>query len=161
MAKHFLLRKIPNQKVNNTNDMLHVCDKILKGFEMTDPFAKLIRPKAQFELETKQRLADILEPFVWLDPENDLIAFTEKVKNLTSLQLILIYILARKVISLINQEITASLSPSEIESGTKLPGGTVRPKLGELTKKNIIVRTESGYEIAPTFLISEVEKILK
>lgn len=127
---------------------------------MNDPFEKLIRPKAQFDDETKRKLANILEPYLWLDPENNSIIFKEDSRNLTAIQKILVFALARKVISLINNSETGNFTPTDVETETQLPGGTVRPKLGELLKKKILNRTERGYELAQNFFFSEIEKIL-
>ncbi len=127
---------------------------------MSDPFAKLIRPKTQFDEETKKRLANILEPYVWLDPENNSIIFKEDTRNLNAIQKILVFALARKVASLINNSVTGNFTPTEVETETQIPGGTVRPKLGELLKMKILVRTDTGYELAQNFFISEIEEIL-
>lgn len=128
---------------------------------MTDPFAKLIRPKAQFDEETKERLANLLERYVWLDPENNSITFKEGTRNLNALQKILVFVLARKVISLINNNDSGSFTPAEVETETQIPGGTVRPKLAELLKAKLIVRNENRYELARNFFIGEIEQILR
>ncbi|MER2514151.1 MAG: hypothetical protein ABTQ25_17335 [Nitrosomonas ureae] len=128
---------------------------------MTDPFAKLIRPKTQFDEETKSRLANLLEPFVWLDPENKSIIYKEDSLDLNAMQKVLVFALARKAIALISNSNAATFSPNEVELQTQIPGGTVRPKLVELSKKKILNRTEDGYELASNFFISEIEKILR
>lgn len=127
---------------------------------MRDPFAKLIRPKAQFDEETKERLANLLEPYVWLDPENNSIIFRDNVRSLSALQKVLVFALAHKVIGLINSN-PRTFSPSEVELGTQIPGGTVRPKLVELAKKKILDRKEDGYELASNFFISDIEEVLR
>jgi hypothetical protein len=141
--------------------LLYYCEKLLKGFEMNDPFAKLIRPKAQFDEETKERLANILEHYVWLDPENNSIIFKDGTRKLNASQKILVFALARKVISLINNNDGGSFTPAEVETETQIPGGTVRPKLAELLKTKLIIRTANGYELAKNFFISEIEQILR
>lgn len=140
--------------------VLFDCEKILKGTCMNDPFARLIRPKAQFDEETKNWLANLLEPFIWLDPENNSITFKDDERNLNALQKVLLFALARKVISLINNNNMGSFTPTEVETETEIPGGTVRPKLGELLKKKILVRNENGYELAQNFFKREIEQIL-
>lgn len=141
--------------------MLLFCEKILKGNNMSDPFAKLIRPKAEFDEETKKRLGNLLEPYVWLDPDNSSISFKEDTKTLNALQKILVFALARKVIGLINKNNKGTFSANEVEAETQIPGGTIRPKLVELAKKRILNRTDTGYELAANFFISEIEQILK
>ena len=127
---------------------------------MNDPFDKLIRPKAQFDQETKERLANILAPFIWLDPETNLITFKESTRSLNALQKILIFALARKVLSLITNNGTGNFTPTEIENETQIPGGTIRPKIAVLLKKKILTRNENGYELGKNFFVDEIEEIL-
>lgn len=127
---------------------------------MNNPFSKLIRPKGQLDEETQKRLANLLEPYVWLDPDSDSIVFKEASSSLSALQKILVFAISRKAMSLINEKNKGSFSPSEVESETQTPGGTVRPKLAELIKKKILVKTSDGYELSPNFFISEIEQIL-
>jgi len=127
----------------------------------TNPFAKLIRSKTELDYEAQKQLADLLEPYIWLDPENNLVVFKDSASSLTSLQLVLVFMLAQKVKNLVNPELSPAVSASEVETGTGLPGGTVRPKLTELAKKKLLTHSGRAYEISPNFLISELQQILK
>lgn len=125
-----------------------------------NPFSKLIRSKTQMDVETQKRLADLLEPYIWIDPENDLVAFKDSSSDITTIKRVFISILARKVMNLINPNYPPTISASAIEMNTGLPGGTVRPKLGELYKKRLVVRDKGVYEVAPNAQINEIEQIL-
>lgn len=140
--------------------MLWIYKKVLKGLKVDDPFSKLIRPKASFDRETKERLASMLEPFVWLEQESNSIVFKETTKKLNAIQKILVFALARKVVGLINDNNLESFSPSEVEGETQIPGGTVRPKLTDLAKKKILIRTGNGYEFS-LYALDEAEKLLE
>ncbi len=61
-----------------------------------NPFAKLIRSKTELDRQAQAQLADLLHPYIWLDPENNLVVFTPEADSLTSLQRVLVFMLARK-----------------------------------------------------------------
>lgn len=126
-----------------------------------DPFTKLVRPKAQLDYEAKQRLADLLEPYIWVDPEHISVVFKPTAPAHTTLQRVLLFMLSRKVMALISPEVSAHVAPREVETGTGLPGGTVRPKLADLIKRKLVVRSDGAYEVAPYFSLNEIEQILK
>lgn len=126
-----------------------------------NPFAKLIRSKTELDFEAQQRLANLLEPYIWIDPDSNLVVFKESAPSTTTLQQVFIFILAYKVKNLINPELSESASPSEVVEGTNLPGGTVRPKLAELTKKKLVLHSKDGYALANNLPMSEIESFLK
>ena len=125
------------------------------------PFAKLLRSKTVLDRETQERLADLLEPYIWLDPDNNLVVFKDAASSLTSLQRVLVFMLAHKIKNLVKEEMSPAVTASEVEIGTGLPGGTVRPKLTELAKKKLLVRSGRAYEMASNFMFPEIQAMLR
>lgn len=142
------------------------------------PLARLIKPKEELDEAAQTKLADMLEPYVWLDPDNLGVHFKPDAPSLTTLKKVLIYLLARKAISTYleikarddaaeagegearqHPEASPVVTPKDVEEGTKLSGGTVRPKLTELHKKKYVLKKGTAYEVSPYYL-SEIEKLI-
>lgn len=91
--------------------------------------------------------------------QEDEIIFVIDPTNLKAQNQILIYALAKKILK-INQKIEdEAITNTEIEDKTKLNPNTIRGTLKRLKDKNILVKSQSGYEI-PVFKIEEVLKLL-
>lgn len=66
------------------------------------------------------------------------IAFTPLGNKLTARQKLIVYLLARKVLWDTEAIEAEGMTPSALEEGTKIPGGTIRPILGKLVKARIM-----------------------
>jgi len=124
------------------------------------PLARLIKKKDELDLETQAKLANSLEPFVYLDPENLGVHFKPEAQKLTTLQKVWVYLLARKAITLLNPDASELATPTEVEESTKLSGGTVRPKLTELVSRRWAQKINKTYTVSPYF-ISDAEKVIE
>ncbi len=124
-----------------------------------DPFAKLVRTQEELDNEEKRHLADLLEPYVWVNPAKNTVSFRHDAPNMSPTQRVVAFLLARRVLELINPETIGDVSPRDVEAGTGLPGGTVRPKLLELTEEKILVHIDRTYKISPNFSLSQVKGI--
>lgn len=126
-----------------------------------NPFEKLIRSKVELDHEYQQRLADILEPYIWIDPEQGEVVFKNSAPNITAREKIFVFLLGLKVIAHINTDIEGISSPSEIVELTGLPGGTVRPRLKSLFEEKLLSRDERGYKVADHVGIAEIDSAIK
>jgi hypothetical protein len=126
-----------------------------------NPFEKIVRSKRELDYETQRELADLLEPYLWLDPESNSVTFTKTGANLTTQQKVYLYAVGKKIISLLNHASAPCFSPNDVQNETGLPGGTIRPKLTQLVQQRRLIRKNSLYEVVPGFLVSDVEEVIK
>lgn len=111
-----------------------------------DPLDILITKTEEVKGENRKKLAELLFPYVSIDPELGKTFFKEDIKHpLTGKQRVLIYILSRLAISQKNDQFSTESTSKEIQEGTNLPGGTVRPYLATLLKEKYIERNPNGY----------------
>ena len=89
----------------------------------------------------------------------DEIVFITDLTNLKAQNQILLYALAKKILK-VNQKIENEIvTIAEIADKTKINRNTIRGALKLLKDKNILIRSQSGYEI-PAFRIEEVLRLL-
>ena len=110
-----------------------------------DPLDELITKASEVEGEYRLLLANILKPHVRMDLDTGKIYFIQRPPKLNTKQHVLVYLLAKLALAQKNPDFEPIVTPKEIEENTGIPGGTVRPKLGELLKERIISRGEAGY----------------
>ena len=118
-----------------------------------DPLDALLTKATIVDGEHRALLAKLLTPHVRLDPDTGKIYFTQHPPKLNTKQQVLVYLLARLALAQKNPNYTTVATTKDVEEGTGLPGGTVRPKLSELLKERIISKTEAGYLIEVTNLL--------
>ena len=129
-----------------------------------DPLEGIFIKKEEVEGENKVLLARMIRPFAAVDPESGDVIFSEAGDTLIAKHKILVFLLCR--LALVTRGEPAfkpNVSPKEIEEGTKLPGGTVRPKLKELTDDRIAARSGGGYQVNGSGLkraFRELERVL-
>ncbi len=126
-----------------------------------NPFQKLIRSKTELDLEAQQQLADILEPYIWIDPDQDTVEFKQTAPKMTAREKTFILLLGQKVKTLINSDLNETLSSGDVERHTGLAGGTVRPALKDLFETKMIDRNENGYQVAEYISIKEIKSVFK
>jgi hypothetical protein len=121
--------------------------------ENQDPLERLyVRPE-QVEGEQRELLANLIFPYAGINPESGEVHFKPTSDDLIAKQKILVFLLCRLALSTRpNTTFTAAVSPIEIEKATMLPGGTLRPKLMELVKSRVVVKSGDGYYIHPSSL---------
>jgi hypothetical protein len=112
-----------------------------------DPLDELVVRSEEVEGENRKILAKILLPHVQIDPEKGTIYFVKQPSNLTTKEQVLVVLLAKLALAQKNPDITPITTPKEVEDISGLPGGTVRPKLGELIKDKIIAKSSVGYYV--------------
>ena len=116
--------------------------------EEQDPLEQIyVRPE-QVVGEQRALLAKLIFPFAVVNPESGEVHYKPTSDDLTSKQKILVFLLCRLALSTRpNTAFTAAVSPIEIEKATMLPGGTLRPKLMELVKSRVVIKSGDGYYI--------------
>ena len=116
--------------------------------EDQDPLEQIyVRPE-QVVGEQRALLAQLIFPFAGVNPESGDVHFKPTADDLTAKQKILVFLLCRLALSTRpNTIFTAAASPIEIEKATMLPGGTLRPKLRELVKTRVVVKSGDGYYV--------------
>ena len=108
-----------------------------------------------FNQETVLRM---LKDKIVFTQENEIV-FVIDPTNLKARDRILIYALAKKVLKA-NQKIENEvITNTEIKDKTKLNKNTVGGTLKRLKDQNILVKSQSGYEI-PVFKVEEVLRLL-
>lgn len=112
-----------------------------------DPLDQLIMATEEVEGEYRVLLAELLKPHVKIDPEAGKVYFIPHPPKLNTRQHVLVYLLAKLALSQKNEALEPIATAKEVEEGTALPGGTVRPKLTELFRERIISKGEAGYFI--------------
>jgi len=116
-----------------------------------DPLDAVFDAPEEIDGANRERLAKMITPFAVIDPENGTFFTKTPWGKLTSKQKVLVFLLARLALSTRNPEFSKAVNPKDVEDATELPGGTVRPKLGELVKDRIAYcEKESGYYIRST-----------
>lgn len=119
---------------------------IMSGIDV-DPLDEVITKSDEVEGDYRRLLADLLKPHIRIDPEKGSIYFMGQPPKLNTKQHVLTFLLAKLAMSQKNPEIAPIATSKEIEEGTGLPGGTVRPKLSELFNEKVISKGSSGYFI--------------
>jgi hypothetical protein len=115
---------------------------------MQDPLDQLFVKSEQVAGEQRAILAQLILPYASINADTGDVYFKATFDDLSTKQKILLYLLCRLALSTRpNTTFTVTVSPIEIEKATMLPGGTVRPKLTELVKDRIIVKSGEGYSV--------------
>jgi hypothetical protein len=128
--------------------------------EQEDAFSKLFDTSPIDN--QREALAAIILPFVRINPSTGEIGFTQDGDQLVTREKLLVYLLAQKakfIRGLVSKEQT---SPSEMERGTGLPGGTIRPILRRLVEDKLIRadKGDGGGYFIPNVKIREVGNVL-
>jgi hypothetical protein len=130
-----------------------------------DPLDDLFVKKEEVEGENKALLARMIRPFASMDPETGEVFFNEEGDALTVKHKILVYLLCRLALfTRPNSVFPAAVSPKDIEAGTHIAGGTLRPKLKELADDRVVVKSGDGlYQITGSTLrraFRELERVI-
>lgn len=119
----------------------------------TDPLDEIFDSPEALEGERRDRLAKMVVPFATVDPEHGIFHPKGRWHQLTAKKRVLVFFLARLALSAKNPEFPNTLTSKEVEEGTELPGGTVRPKISELLKDRVVFQNNDGsYSLRPTAL---------
>jgi hypothetical protein len=121
-----------------------------------DPLDQIFVKPEQVEGENRALLAKMIFPFAGVSAETGEVHFKATADDLNSKQKIIVYLLCRLALSTRPDTVfavfAAAVSPKEVERGTDLPGGTVRPKLSQLVDERIVVKSGDGYTIPSSSL---------
>lgn len=109
-----------------------------------DPLDELIVSADVVEGEYRKLLAELLKPYVRIDPETGSIHFIKQV-GLKPKQHILLFLLAKLALASKKTGYPIAASAKEVEEGTRLPGGTIRPQLRNLLSERVISQGKEGY----------------
>ena len=119
----------------------------------TDPLEQVFVKPEQVEGQHRALLAKLIFPFAGINAESGEVHFKPTADDLNSKQKILVYLLCRLALSTRpNTSFSAAVSPKEVEHGTNLPGGTVRPKLSQLVDERIVLKSGDGYMVPASSL---------
>jgi hypothetical protein len=118
-----------------------------------DPLEQLFIRTEQVEQEQRILLAKLILPYAGINPDTGEVYFKPIIDELNAKQKILIYMLCRLALSALpNTAFSNIITPKEIERETSLPGGTVRPRIGQLVEEKLVIKTGDGYSIPAAFL---------
>lgn len=103
-------------------------------------------------------IEEIVKDFARYDMGDQSIVLTSEASRLTIRQKILAYLTANEGWCYVSNEVEAlSISPKTLEEPLGANGGTVRGKLSELAKENLIRKVGKGYRIR-TANLSKIRK---
>ena len=124
-----------------------------------DPLDELFVKTEQVEGEHRAILAELILPYASINAETGVVHWKTTYDDLSTKKKLLLYLLCRLAISTRpNTTFTVAVSPTEVEKATMLPGGTVRPKLTELVKDKIVIKSGEGYYV-PAATLQRAKKM--
>ena len=134
----------------------------LKGKDMVeDPLDQLFVKAEQVEGEQRAILAQLILPYASMNADTGDVHVKATFDDLSTKQKLALYLLCRLALSTRpTTTFTIAASPIEIEKATMLPGGTVRPKLSELVKDRIVIKSGDGYSI-PAVNLQRAKKLFR
>lgn len=110
-----------------------------------DPIDELIVSSEVVEGANRRLLVDLIKPHVRIDPETGSIHFLKYPPDLSAKQHILVYLMAKLALASRKPSYSPAAGPKEIQESTRLPGGTVRPRLRGFLEEHVISQGEEGY----------------
>jgi len=122
-----------------------------------DPFDRLFSKDDRVDTGL---LAELLLPYIRIDPDSGRVRFTEDGHQLTVKKKVVVYLLARKAFAVRNSKASEVASPKEISTGIGAKGGTVRPKIKELLEERLIEESDAGYAV-PTHSLQRAKQYLE
>ncbi len=111
----------------------------------------------------KAEVAKLLKPYIRLYAETKEVLTTPAWEDLNLQQKLLTWMLGRKALRLrgIITEEEEFTSPSDLEKGTSLKGGSIRPTLSKLVDSRLIrIDKETNKYILPDFAVRKIAEIL-
>lgn len=105
-------------------------------------------------------LEGLLKPYILIKRDTNYIFFTEQGHQLKLEHKLLLFLLARKVLSLLGKEEKDETPPRTIIETTKLPRGSVLPTLKRLEGKHLAVNIKGNYFV-PNYQIHRIKKVLE
>jgi DNA-binding MarR family transcriptional regulator len=110
-----------------------------------DPLRALVVDTRQI---SREKLAEILKDKVLLDLQTETFMLVSEVRaHSTGRQAVLLSLLARKALSLLQEDVVDAMSPKDLAAVTGMKGSTIRPILKRLTDEGLIVRRPEGYAV--------------
>ncbi len=115
-----------------------------------DPLDEIFKRAEEIEGTRRALLARMVVPFATVEVESGRVYFKPEADKLTTKQKILVYLLARLALSQRSGDLAvAAVLPREIQDGTSLPGGTVRPQLQKLVQEHVVQNSDGRYSVQP------------
>jgi hypothetical protein len=127
----------------------------------TDPFDKLFDDNAGADF--RDLLADTVLPFIrFSDRAAPEIVFTLEGEKLTAKEKLLVFLLGRKILFVKGYVPLEGIGPGDIEKATRIPGGTIRPRLRDLVDEKLvrIAEAEGGY-LVPNSRVRQISDMLR
>jgi len=120
-----------------------------------DPLKKLIVSNSK-DID-RQKMADILDPYVGFDETSQIMNFKEEFRTLgTNVDKLEMVLLADKARSLYFQDRKEGLSQSEILALEIMPEGSVKSTLKKLADPRKILKNAEGKYYIPTYRLGEL-----
>lgn len=96
----------------------------------------------------EEAIEEIVKDFIRFDVDDQSLVLTSEASALTVRQKILAYLTANEGWCYVSSEVSASpVAPKDLEDPLGLGGGTIRGKLSELVRENLIKKDGKGYRI--------------
>lgn len=109
----------------------------------------------------EEAIEQIVRDFVRYDTDDQSIVLTANASSLTVRQRLLIYLTASEGWGYVSDEIDPpAISPKMLEEPLGVGGGTLRSKLSELAKENLILKDAKGYRIRSANLTKIRKEVL-
>lgn len=103
----------------------------------------------------------ILSPFLRVDRDSCSIVPNERWLKVNNKLKIVLFLIARKAMKLRGLPIdNEGALPSEIEEGTGVKGGSIRPRLKSLLEEKVINRTKDGKYFVPNYSLMRIKAMM-
>lgn len=111
----------------------------------------------------RQLLAELLAPYIGIDAERREVVPMARWGDLSPEGKTLVFLLARKAMCAL-PEVDLNVEaapPKEIEAGTGVKGGTLRPKLGKMMAQGILRQDAAKGYFIPTHAVHRAKQIIE
>ena len=108
----------------------------------------------------RELIASVLSGFVRLDGDSHSVRFLSAWDQLKNDDKVLVYLVARKGMFGLDWSEDEAVSPGEVVRDTGLPGGSVRPCLGRLVAKRLVVAAEGRRYQVPNWAVNQIRALL-
>ena len=108
----------------------------------------------------RELIASVLSRFVRLDGDSRSVRFLPAWDQLKNDDKVLVYLIARKAMVALDWSEDEAVQPGEVVNDTGLPGGSVRPGLGRLVAKRLVVAIEGQRYQVPNWAINQIRALL-
>jgi len=125
----------------------------------TDPLEKLFKDSSTIQAEQREKLANLLEPYVILSKDKDskLMNFKQNFISLINVNKVEVVFLAEKARALyLNDEKNEGLGQTDLIALKIMPAGSVKSSLNKLSKDKYVIQNAKGKYMLPNYRLPDL-----